>query len=82
MYLLGLLGLLGLTRIRAFECSFQPSSLRYRTFLCTPRHLCRAIEHSCRATRIDVAHSSAHARYLAPSSCYRASLSHTRRPCA
>ena len=29
-----------------------------------------------------VAHSSARARYLASSSRYRASLSHTRRPCA
>ena len=85
MYLLGLLGLLGFARIRAFECSFQPSSLHYQASLCTPRHLCRAIGHSCRATsppRINVAHSSAHARYLAPSSCYRVSLSHTRRPCA
>lgn len=74
--------LLGLPRIRAFECSYPTILTALSSILMHPRHLCRAIEHSCRATRIPVAQSNAYARYLAPSSCYRASLSHTRCPCA
>ena len=68
MYLLGLLGLLGLPRIRAFECSYPTILTALSSILMHPGIL--------------AAQSSTHARYFAPSSYYRASLSHTRRPCA
>lgn len=79
---LGFLGFLSLPRIRAFDAaSNHPHCVIEHSY--APLGIFAA-QSDTRAVppRIPVAQSNSHARYLAPSSCYRASLSHTRRPCA